>query len=124
MIVLGLIMNAIPGNMTIVLLLWAGHTQDQFLTPDIYPQCQLSVVYLANKNSLSISLSAGKWSIPTTTGPRPPPCSNFTFTAVSDHLAVLFGGGRRGRTRVSDWYLMDFQTMVCTDVFCVQHMPH
>jgi len=47
-----------------------------------------------------ISLSAGKWSIPTTTGCRPPPSCYFSFTAISDHLAVLFGGeqpGCRGR---------------------------
>jgi len=66
-----------------------------------------------------ISLSAGKWSIPTTTGPRPPPCSAFSFTAISDHLAVLFGGWqpRRGG-RVNDCYVMNFETMVCTEVFC------
>jgi len=66
-----------------------------------------------------ISLSAGKWSIPTTTGPRPPPCSDFSFTSISDHLAVLFGGYQPGRReRVNDCYVMNFETMVCTEVFC------
>ena len=64
-----------------------------------------------------ISLSAGKWSIPTTTGPRPPPCTAFSFTAVSDHLAVLFGG-KQPDGRVSDCYTMNFKTMVCPQVFC------
>ena len=64
-----------------------------------------------------ISLSAGKWSIPTTTGCRPPPCSDFSFTAISDHLAVLFGG-RQPEDRVNDCYVMNFETMVCTEVFC------
>ena len=66
-----------------------------------------------------ISLSSGKWSIPTTTGPRPPPCSSFSFTVISDHIAVLFGGYQRGRRgTVSDCYVMNFETMVCTEVFC------
>ena len=84
-------------------------------------------LHLASENIL-ISLCAGKWSIPTTTGPRPPPCADFTFTAVSDHLAVLFGGYQPGRrSRVNDCYVMNLETMVCPEVFCqvwksVQHM--
>ena len=59
------------------------------------------------------SPSAGKWSSPTTTGPRPPPCSNFTFTAVNHHKAVYFGGYQPGRGgRVNDTYVIDFETMV------------
>jgi len=66
-----------------------------------------------------ISLSAGKWSIPTTTGPRPPPCAEFSFTAISDHLALLFGGFQPGHGEiVNDCYVMNFETMVCTEVFC------
>ena len=66
-----------------------------------------------------ISPSAGKWSIPTTTGPRPPPRAFFSFTAISDHLAVLFGGNQPGRRgTVNDCYVMNFETMVCTEVFC------
>ncbi len=34
----------------------------------------------------------GKWSVPTTTGDTPPPCSDFTFTAIDSHRAVLFAG--------------------------------
>ena len=59
------------------------------------------------------SPSAGKWSSPTTTGPRPPPSTHFTFTAVNQHKAVYFGGfqpGRRGR--VNDTYVIDFEEMV------------
>jgi len=66
-----------------------------------------------------ISLSAGKWSIPKTNGPRPPPRAFFSFTAISDHLAVLFGGNQLGHgERVNDCYVMNFETMVCTEVFC------
>ena len=60
-----------------------------------------------------LSLSADKWSIPTTTGPRPPPCESFSFTAVSDHLTVLFGGLQLGHGgRVNNVYLIDFDIMV------------
>ena len=58
------------------------------------------------------SPSAGKWSSPTTTGPRPPPSSDFTFTAVNHHKAVYFGGNQPGRGAVNDTYVIDFDTMV------------
>jgi len=65
---------------------------------------------------ISFSPSAGKWSIPTTTGPGPPPCSYFSFTAINDHQAVLFGG-RQSDGRVSDCYLINFVSMVSPGVF-------
>ena len=58
------------------------------------------------------SASAGKWSSPTTTGPRPPPSASFTFTAVNHHKAVYFGGIQPGRGTVNDLYVIDFDTMV------------
>ena len=58
------------------------------------------------------SPSAGKWSSPTTTGPRPPPSSGFTFTAVNHHKAVYFGGGQPGRGKVNETYVIDFDSMV------------
>ena len=71
-------------------------------------------------------LFAGKWSSPPTTGPRPPPCSFFSFTAINDHQAVLFGGNQprpptvfeatsQQGSRVNDCFLMDFESMVCSD---------
>ena len=77
----------------------------------------MSTIRFILSKSMSFSLSAGKWSIPTTTGCRPPPCATFSFTAISDHLAVQFGGKQPGG-RVSDCYVVDFKTMVCTEVFC------
>ena len=58
-------------------------------------------------------LSAGKWFSPTTTGPRPPPCAYFTFTAINGHQAVMFGGSQAGRGSVNDLYIIDFSSMVC-----------
>ena len=34
------------------------------------------------------------WCSPEVSGARPPPCSNFSFTKVGAHHAVLFGGVR------------------------------
>ena len=59
-------------------------------------------------------LSAGKWSSPTTTGPRPPPCYFFSFTSINDHQAVLFGGNQPRNRVVNECYLMDFESMVCS----------
>ena len=58
------------------------------------------------------SHSAGKWSSPTTTGPRPPPSSDFTFTAVNHHKAVYFGGHQPGHGYVDDVYIINFEAMV------------
>jgi len=52
-----------------------------------------------------------KWSSPPTTGPRPPPSTQFSFTAINNHQAVLFGG-RQPHGRVNDCYLMNFESMV------------
>ena len=63
-------------------------------------------------NTVCTSSPAGKWSSPSTAGPRPPPCSHFTFTALSQHLAVMFGGAQPERGVVSDVYIIDFNTTV------------
>ena len=55
---------------------------------------------------------AGVWSCPTTTGERPPPCDAFTFTAIDDRRAVLFGGNNLDQGRINDVYIIDFHTMV------------
>ena len=60
----------------------------------------------------STSPSTGKWYSPPTTGPRPPPCAYFSFTAINNHQAVLYGGYQPGHGKVSDCYLMDFESMV------------
>ena len=69
----------------------------------------------AGKASRVTSPSSGKWSTPTTTGPRPPPCAYFSFTAINNHQAVLFGG-RQPHSRVSECYLMDFESMVRPEI--------
>jgi len=86
----------------------------------IYLQALPIVSFIFSKlNVCLISFSAGKWSIPTVTGHRPPPCTYFSFTAISDHLAVLFGGDQPGHGgHVNHCYVMNFNTMVCTEVFC------
>ena len=88
---------------------------------------ELNVFYLKNflchsRVSLDIPLSnclvntflisVAEWSSPSTTGPRPHPCSNFSFTAISHHKAVLFGGVQPEHEAVDDVYIIDFQSMV------------
>ena len=76
--------------------------------------------YVGKIRTCVTSPSSGKWSSPVTTGPRPPPCSSFSFTAINNHQAVLFGGGQPGHGgRVSDCYLMDFESMVCSEIIVV-----
>lgn len=58
------------------------------------------------------SPSAGEWSSPPTTGPRPPPCSAFSFTAINHHMAMMFGGSQPEQGKVNDVYIIDFRSMV------------
>ena len=58
--------------------------------------------------------NAGMWSCAPTTGERPPPCSNFTFTTIDDRRAVLFGGRNGEQGSMNDVYIIDLHTMVMT----------
>ena len=58
--------------------------------------------------------NAGMWSCSPTTGERPPPCSNFTFTTIDDRRAVLFGGYNGEQGSMNDVYIIDLHTMVMT----------
>ena len=61
---------------------------------------------------ICVTFTAGVWSYPATTGERPPPCSHFTFTAIDDRRAVLFGGNHIDQGHMNDVYIIDFHTMV------------
>ena len=42
------------------------------------------------------------------TGDPPPPCSNFSVTAVSDTRALMFGGYQHEGIRLKDVYIAEF----------------
>ena len=88
----------------------------------LFPCCAIShdtaQVLLYEPWGYILLLFAGKWSSSPTTGPRPPPCYFFSFTAINDHQAVLFGGKQPQRRRVNDCFLMDFESMVCPERCC------
>ena len=46
------------------------------------------------------------------TGPRPPPCADFTVTSLDHDKAVLYGGRRRADEMSIDLYLIDFAKQV------------
>ena len=48
-----------------------------------------------------------------------PAGGGFSFTAINNHQAMLFAGVQQGRGRVSDCYLMDFESMVCPEIIVV-----
>ena len=77
--------------------------------------CTYTHYYVNKIVNYKVSLGiAGVWSCPATTGERPPPCSSFTFTAIDDRRAVLFGGGNGEQGRMNDVYIIDLHTMVMT----------
>ena len=55
----------------------------------------------------------GDWSCPLMKGIALPHNSYFSFTAIDDHRALIFGGNV-GDRRVDSLYLIDFNTMVCS----------
>ena len=64
-----------------------------------------------------MSMFAGGWSSPIVRGTRPPPFSGFTLTSIDNYRAILFGGkDGEYNERMSDLYLIDFQTMVCNTI--------
>ena len=68
------------------------------------------------------------WSCPATTGEKPPPCAGFSFTAIDDRRAVLFGGYNGKHGKMNDVYIIDLHSMVhvcvtiqhytCTNFYC------
>jgi len=56
-------------------------------------------------------LSAGTWSSPETTGPRPPPCAAFSFAKIDLSRAVMFGGRQRHQ-RVNEVHILDVKSWV------------
>ena len=44
-------------------------------------------------------------------GDRPPPCKDCTLTAIDSNTVLMFGG-RTGKKRLYDLYIMDFAAMV------------
>lgn len=46
--------------------------------------------------------------MPHVTGDPPPPCSNFSVTAVSDTRALMFGGYQHEGIRLKDVYIAEF----------------
>ena len=49
-------------------------------------------------------------------GTRPPPCSDFSFTMIDDHHAVLFGGVQSDDKLkcTNDVYILDLKIMAST----------
>lgn len=75
---------------------------------------QLTVYCVYNKNELFIYFffPLGRWSCPTFSGSRPPPCADFTFTSIDLVRAVLYGGDRGINDDVKEIYIFDFHYLV------------
>ena len=76
------------------------------------------MLYLIPPSPLSGTLSS-----PPVTGTRPPPCSEFSFTMVDDHNAVLFGGRRQGYVLNNDVYTLDLDRMVSCEGLVHSYIP-
>lgn len=52
------------------------------------------------------------WSTPAVTGTPPPHLSNFTFTLIDSHHAVLFGGDDASHQKGNSVFILDLEKMV------------
>ena len=60
-------------------------------------------------------LAVERWSPLQTAGMKPPPSSFFSYTAITSHHALLFGGHQPAKGYcTNDLYLMDYIQGVCT----------
>jgi hypothetical protein len=80
--------------------------------------CLPGVPYLHNPHSPF----SGSWCSPGVSGTRPPPCAFFSFTAIDQHRAVVFGG-RTQTARVSDTYILDMTKMVSYYIGVIKLRP-
>ena len=69
-----------------------------------------------------VSLYTVEWSSPPVKN-RPPPCGVVTFTRISDHHAVVFGGNYQD-ARSDDLFILDIKNKVCDyiNLSCIYKM--
>jgi len=65
----------------------------------------------SNMLDFYVHVIIGIWCVPETTGETPQPSAASSFTRVSPHLAVLFGG-RQKDGRVNDLAILDMNKWV------------
>ena len=61
------------------------------------------------------------WTSPSFSGPRPPPCADFSLTSVDLYRAILYGGRRGIDENSNDLYLIDFDNKVLISILFYTH---
>ncbi len=98
----------------------------------------LWILYILSLQLSMWSPITGKWSVPATTGDIPPPCSDFTFTAIDSHRAVFFAGrvpklpGNDDNLQVcvddalavDDAIVLDYKSWVNSSIGVRTHQPY
>ena len=59
------------------------------------------------------------WTSPSFSGPRPPPCADFSLTSIDLYRAILYGGHRGIDENSNDLYLIDFDNKVLISIYFV-----
>ena len=77
----------------------------------VYVVLTYGIIQLQHATTL-FTLPTGVWTSPTTTGDKPPPCYNFSFTSIDNRRAILFGGWNTEQGRMNDIYIIDLQERV------------
>jgi len=71
----------------------------------------LFFLFINTTLSCFVIFAIGVWCVPDTTGETPQPSAASSFTKVSPHMAVLFGG-RQKDGRVNDLAILDMDKWV------------
>jgi len=64
-----------------------------------------------NTIALFFIVPSDEWSMPSTTGEKPPPLSRHTLTKIDQHRALLFAG-YDGKKRHNDTFVLDMKKWV------------
>lgn len=59
-----------------------------------------------------VIVSAGMWTVQLTTGEKPPPVEDHTFTKIDHHRAVVCGGHTETGGSLNDAYILDMNKWV------------
>ena len=72
--------------------------------------------YCVHTYKFHFTFVSGMWTSPSFSGPRPPPCADFSLTSVDLYRAVLYGGRRGSDEDSNDFYLIDFGKKVLISI--------
>lgn len=108
------------GTQKLVLFGGYGVTEDQDRSSPFFKRNSVTKGTGWTSEVWVFDIEEGKWFEPEASGSCPPPCVDFSFTKVDGHRAIVFGGHQPETGAVSDAYILELGSWVCT-VYVYMH---